>query len=60
MRIVRFMDDKDQICYGCNYNEDAVELLAGDLYTGLKTTGATCTVKKILAPKSTSPFRKGF
>ena len=50
MRIVRFMDDKDQIRYGCNYNNGAADLLEGDLFTGLKETGESCGVKKLLAP----------
>jgi 2-keto-4-pentenoate hydratase/2-oxohepta-3-ene-1,7-dioic acid hydratase in catechol pathway len=50
MRIVRFIDDKDQICFGCNYADGTAELLAGELFTGLKQTGARSTVKKLLAP----------
>jgi len=50
MRIVRFIDDKGQVCYGTNYNNDAADLLAGDLFTGLKATGESCGVKKLLAP----------
>ena len=50
MRIVRFIDDNDQICYGSNYKNNTVDLLAGDLFTGLKATGESCRVKKLLAP----------
>jgi 2-keto-4-pentenoate hydratase/2-oxohepta-3-ene-1,7-dioic acid hydratase in catechol pathway len=50
MRIVRFIDDKGQICYGRNYKNDTVDLLEGDLFTGLKATGESCGVKKLLAP----------
>jgi 2-keto-4-pentenoate hydratase/2-oxohepta-3-ene-1,7-dioic acid hydratase in catechol pathway len=50
MRIVRFIDDKGLIRYGRNYNNGAAELLEGDLFTGLKETGAPCGVKKLLAP----------
>jgi 2-keto-4-pentenoate hydratase/2-oxohepta-3-ene-1,7-dioic acid hydratase in catechol pathway len=50
MRIVRFIDDKGQICYGSNYKNNAADLLAGDLFTGLKATGESCGVKKLLAP----------
>ena len=50
MRIVRFIDDKDQIHYGRNYDNESVELLEGDLFTGLKETGTSCGVKKLLAP----------
>jgi 2-keto-4-pentenoate hydratase/2-oxohepta-3-ene-1,7-dioic acid hydratase in catechol pathway len=44
------MDDKGQICCGRNYSDDAVELLEGDFFTGLRATGTMCAVKKILAP----------
>ena len=50
MRIIRFIDDKDQIHYGRNYDNETAELLEGDLFSGLKETGATCGVKKLLAP----------
>jgi len=50
MRIVRFIDEKGQIRYGCNYDNAAAELLAGDLFSGLKETGESCGVKKLLAP----------
>ena len=50
MRIVRFIDDKNQICYGQNYNNDAADLLEGDLFAGLEATGRSCRVKKLLAP----------
>jgi len=50
MRIVRFLDDKDQVRYGCNYGNEAAELLEGDFATGFKKTGRSCGVKKLLAP----------
>jgi len=50
MRIIRFIDDKGQVRYGCNYNNDTADLLAGELFTGLKATGESCGVKKLLAP----------
>jgi 2-keto-4-pentenoate hydratase/2-oxohepta-3-ene-1,7-dioic acid hydratase in catechol pathway len=50
MRIVRFMEDKGRLCYGCNYDNGTAELLEGDLFTGLKQTGESCRVKKLLAP----------
>ncbi len=50
MRIVRFIDDKDQIRYGRNYDNESVELLEGDLFIGLKETGTSRGVKKLLAP----------
>jgi hypothetical protein len=39
MRIVRFTDDKDQVRYGCNYDNQAADLLEGDFATGFKKTG---------------------
>jgi 2-keto-4-pentenoate hydratase/2-oxohepta-3-ene-1,7-dioic acid hydratase in catechol pathway len=50
MRIIRFIDDQGQIRYGRNYDNAAAELLAGDLFSGLKETGKSCGVKKLLAP----------
>ncbi len=50
MRIVRFADDQNQVHFGCNFNDDTVDLLEGDLFTGLKETGESCGVKKLLAP----------
>lgn len=50
MRIVRFIDEKGQIRYGRNYKDETVELLEGDLCSGLNPTGETCGVKKLLAP----------
>jgi hypothetical protein len=38
MRIVRFIDDKDRICYGRNYDSRTAELLEGDIFTGLNPT----------------------
>jgi 2-keto-4-pentenoate hydratase/2-oxohepta-3-ene-1,7-dioic acid hydratase in catechol pathway len=50
MRIIRFVDDRDQIRYGCNFSNDRAELLEGDLFNGYKATGKSCGVKKLLAP----------
>ena len=50
MRIIRFTDDKEQIRYGRNYDNDTAEMLEGDLFAGIKETGQSCRVKKILAP----------
>ncbi|MBT8363534.1 MAG: fumarylacetoacetate hydrolase family protein [Deltaproteobacteria bacterium] len=50
MRIVRFIDEKGQIRYGRNYDNDDAVLLEGDLFTGLEDTGESCRVKKLLAP----------
>ncbi len=50
MRIVRFIDDEDQICYGSNLINDTVDLLEGDLFTGLEAGGKSGRVKKLLSP----------
>jgi 2-keto-4-pentenoate hydratase/2-oxohepta-3-ene-1,7-dioic acid hydratase in catechol pathway len=50
MRIIRFVDEKGQECYGHNYEKDTAVLLEGDLFAGLKDTGKTAPVKKLLAP----------
>jgi 2-keto-4-pentenoate hydratase/2-oxohepta-3-ene-1,7-dioic acid hydratase in catechol pathway len=50
MRIVRFIDDKDQIHYGCKFSNNQAELLEGDLLTGYNETGESRDVKKLLAP----------
>ncbi len=50
MHIVRFIDEKGQDCYGHNYRDGRAMRLTGDLLTGLKETGETVNVKKILAP----------
>jgi 2-keto-4-pentenoate hydratase/2-oxohepta-3-ene-1,7-dioic acid hydratase in catechol pathway len=50
MRIVRFIDAKGQIRYGRNYDNDEAVLLEGDLFAGLKETGESCGVEKLLAP----------
>ena len=50
MRIVRFVDERDRIHYGHNYENGQAALLGGDLITGLKETGETSRVKKLLAP----------
>ena len=50
MRIVRFIDNRDQIQYGCNFDNDRAELLEGNLFTRLEGTGESCSVKKLLAP----------
>lgn len=50
MRIVRFINEKGQICYGRKHQDDAVELLEGDLFTGLNPTGNAGQIEKLLAP----------
>ncbi len=50
MRIVRFVDERDQIRYGHSYESGAAALLERDIFSGLRLTGETCRVKKLLAP----------
>lgn len=50
MRIIRFTDENDRVCYGHKYNDGTAVLLDSHLYNGLKTTGKKSKVKKLLAP----------
>jgi 2-keto-4-pentenoate hydratase/2-oxohepta-3-ene-1,7-dioic acid hydratase in catechol pathway len=50
MRIVRFLDEKDQICLGQNYRGGIADLLEGRLFDSPKETGRQVRVKKLLAP----------
>ena len=50
MRIVRFIDDKGNICYGHEYSDNTATLLNGDLFKGFTDTGSRSAVKKLLSP----------
>lgn len=50
MRIVRFLDEKNRICYGRNYREGIVDLLEGTLPGELKDARSQVRTKKLLAP----------
>lgn len=50
MRIVRFLDDRDQTRYGCKVKNNTAKLLKGNLFEGFTESGVSCRVKKILAP----------
>ena len=56
MRMVRFLDEKGQICYGHNYREGIVDLLEGGLFEKLNDTGRQVRVKKLLAPLEPKAF----
>lgn len=56
MKIIRFLDEKDQICYGHDFAEDTAVLLEGDLFDDLRDTGRSVRVKKILAPLDPRAF----
>ena len=50
MKIIRFLDPNGAIQYGQSHSETEAELLAGDLFTGLRPTGQHAAVAKLLAP----------
>jgi 2-keto-4-pentenoate hydratase/2-oxohepta-3-ene-1,7-dioic acid hydratase in catechol pathway len=50
MRIIRFLDPTNQIHFGIPGEDNKAELLQGDLFHGLKPTGQTVKVAKLLAP----------
>jgi 2-keto-4-pentenoate hydratase/2-oxohepta-3-ene-1,7-dioic acid hydratase in catechol pathway len=50
MRIIRFLDDNNNICLGHNYGNDFAILLSGELFGQLNDTGKKVHVKKLLAP----------
>ena len=50
MKIVRFTDNSGQVAHGAVRPDGTVMLLEGDLYTGLRETGQTAQVNKLLAP----------
>ena len=50
MRIIRFIDEKDLICYGQTYADNHTMLLEGNLHHGFKITDKNARVKKLLAP----------
>ncbi len=50
MRIIRFVDEKDRIRFGCGYKGGEAVVLEGDIISGLQETGKKGRVKKLLAP----------
>ncbi len=50
MKIIRFLNENNAICYGYNYESDSAILLSGELFNGLQDTGRKIRVKKLLAP----------
>lgn len=50
MRIIRFLNEQGQICYGHDYTDHHATLLRGQLLRELEDTGQRVRVKKILAP----------
>jgi len=50
MRIVRFLDEDGNECYGYDFREGHATLLKGDSFSGLQDKGTQVSVKKLLAP----------
>ncbi len=50
MRIIRFLDEKNRICFGQEKSESQIRLLVGGPDTGFIPTDQKAGVKKILAP----------
>lgn len=50
MKIIRFLDLKNQIQFGRQNPDGSAELLAGDLYEDLQPTGQKAAIAKLLAP----------
>jgi 2-keto-4-pentenoate hydratase/2-oxohepta-3-ene-1,7-dioic acid hydratase in catechol pathway len=50
MKIIRYQDANNKISHGRQFDNGAVEQLAGELLTGLTPTGRAVTPAKLLAP----------
>lgn len=50
MKIIRFLDEQDQIVHGHRYKDGTAVALEGSFIEGLRDTGQTCRVEKLLAP----------
>lgn len=50
MKIIRFLDESDQVCYGQEQPDQTVTLLHGRSLQDLKDSGQKAQVKKLLAP----------
>ena len=50
MKIIRFLDESDQICYGYDLKDGSATLYAGQLPGKLQDTGRKVKLKKLLAP----------
>ena len=50
MKIIRFLDEHDRLCYGHSYSDGNALLLEGELFGEFTDTGRRVRVKKILAP----------
>ena len=50
MRVIRFVNEQDQVCLGLDRGNNTAELVTGDLFGELEPTGRTAAVRKLLAP----------
>jgi 2-keto-4-pentenoate hydratase/2-oxohepta-3-ene-1,7-dioic acid hydratase in catechol pathway len=50
MRILRFLNDKREVFFGCRHPNGNTTQLAGDIYGEWRDTGETVRVEKLLAP----------
>lgn len=50
MKIIRFIDNQDDIVLGCDYQDGTASLVEGDIYTTVTDTGNRVAVRKLLAP----------
>lgn len=50
MRIVRFLDEENRLCHGCNMKNGYADLLEGDIFTGFKKRVVKVKIKKLLVP----------
>lgn len=50
MKIIRFVDERGATHYGRQLNTNSAEILDGELFAGLKPSGRSATISKLLAP----------
>ncbi len=50
MKIIRFTDEHNRICYGHKYKDGTAILLEGNIFHELKDTGQNVAIKKLLSP----------
>ena len=50
MKLVRFLDDYDDIQFGSQHDDGSTTLIEGDIFGEYRDTGTPATVSKLLAP----------
>ena len=50
MKIIRFLNEKNEMLFGCDYSDGTASLLNGDVFSGLSKTGERVLVKRLLTP----------